>query len=81
MDAYSIHLIKKLVRDGLAYTVAFTNAIADEIRTGQLAAARIAQPSMTQAFYLSTSPARRPSAAVRTVAELLRALAKARTPG
>jgi DNA-binding transcriptional LysR family regulator len=76
MDVYSIHLIKKLVRDGLAYTIAFASAIADEIQTGQLAAARIAQPSMTQAFYLSTSPARRPSAAVRAVAEVIRRLAK-----
>jgi len=78
MDVYSIHLIKKLVRDGLAYTVAFASAIAEEVRAGQLAAARIADPSMTQAFWLSTSPARRPSAAVRAVAELTRTLAKAR---
>jgi DNA-binding transcriptional LysR family regulator len=80
MDVYSIHLIKKLVCDGLAYTVAFASSIADEIETGQLMATRIAQPSMTQAFYLSMTPARRPSAAVRTVAELLRTLAKARLP-
>ena len=78
MDVYSIHLIKKLVRDGLAYTVAFASAIAEEVRAGQLAAARIADPSMTQAFWLSTSRARRPSAAVRAVAELTRTLAKAR---
>ena len=72
MDVYSIHLIKKLVRDGLAYTIAFASSIADEVRTGQLAAARITEPSMTQAFYLSTSPARRPSVAVLAVAELIR---------
>jgi DNA-binding transcriptional LysR family regulator len=77
MDVYSIHLIKKLVRDGLAYTIAFASSIADEIQTGQLAAARIAAPSMTQAFYLSTSSARRPTAAVRTVAEMIRRLAQA----
>ena len=77
MDVYSIHLIKKLVRDGLAYTIAFASSIADEVQTGQLAATSIAEPSMTQAFYLSTSPARRPSAAVRAVAELIRTLAKA----
>jgi DNA-binding transcriptional LysR family regulator len=75
MDLYSIHLIKNLVREGLAYTIALASAIADEIRSGQLAAARIAQPSITQTFYLS-SPARRPSAAVRTVAEMIRALAQ-----
>jgi DNA-binding transcriptional LysR family regulator len=77
MDVYSIHLIKNLVREGLAYTIALASAIADEIETGQLAAARIAQPSITQAFYLSTSPARRPSAAVRAVAEMIRTLTHA----
>jgi DNA-binding transcriptional LysR family regulator len=76
MDVYSIHLIKKLVRDGLAYTIALASAIADEIGSGQLASARIAQPSITQTFYLSTSPARRPSAAVRAVAEMIRTLAR-----
>ena len=35
MDVYSIHLIKKLVRDGLAYTIAFASAIADEIASGR----------------------------------------------
>jgi LysR family nitrogen assimilation transcriptional regulator len=80
MDVYSIHLIKKLVREGLAYTVAIASSIADEIRMGQLAATRIAEPSMTQAFYLSTSPVRRPSAAVRAVADLIRTLTKARPP-
>ena len=80
MDVYSIHLIKRLVRDGLAYTIAFASAIADEVATGQLAAARIAAPSMTQEFYLSTSSARRPSAAVRAVAGLVRTLARARPP-
>jgi len=80
MDVYSIHLIKKLVRDGLAYTIAFASSIADELATGQLAAARIAAPSMTQEFVLSTSPARRPSAAVRAVAQLVRRLATARPP-
>jgi DNA-binding transcriptional LysR family regulator len=78
MDVYSIHLIKKLVRDGLAYTVAFASSIADEVQTGQLAATRIAEPSVTQAFYLSTSPVRRPSAAVRAVAEFIRVLARNR---
>lgn len=76
MDVYSIHLIKNLVRDGLAYTIALASAIADEVRAGQLAAARIAQPSITQAFFLSTSPARRPSAAVRAVAEMIRTLTR-----
>jgi len=79
MEVYSIHLIKKLVRDGLAYTIAFASSIAEEVQTGQLAATSIAEPSMTQAFYLSTSPARRPSAAVRAVAELIRTLTKAQS--
>jgi LysR family transcriptional regulator, nitrogen assimilation regulatory protein len=81
MDVYSIHLIKKLVRDGLAYTVAFASSIADEVQTGQLAATRIAEPSVNQAFYLSASPARRPSAAVRAVMELIRAFTKGRPIG
>jgi LysR family nitrogen assimilation transcriptional regulator len=76
MDVYSIHLIKKIVRDGLAYTVAFASAIADELASGQLAASRIVAPTMTQAFYLWTSPARRPSAAVRAVARLIRECAE-----
>lgn len=80
MDVYSIHLIKKLVSDGLAYTIAIASSIADEVRKGQLAATRIAQPSITQAFYLSTSPAHRPSAAVRAVADLIRTLTRARSP-
>jgi DNA-binding transcriptional LysR family regulator len=80
MEVYSIHLIKKLVREGVAYTIALASSIADELGTGQLTASRIVSPTMTQAFFLSTTATRRPSAAVRTVAELIRTLARS-APG
>ncbi|MEO5698877.1 MAG: LysR substrate-binding domain-containing protein, partial [Casimicrobiaceae bacterium] len=80
MDVYSIHLIKKLVREGVAYTIALASAMADELASGELAAARIVTPPLTQAFFLSTSAARRPSAAVRVVGNIIRELAAARPP-
>ncbi len=78
MDLYSIHLIKKLVRDGLAYTIATSNVIREEIEAGQLAAARIVSPSLSQGFFLSITSTRPPSAAVRAVADALRAISSAR---
>lgn len=81
MDVYPIHLTKKLVREGLAYSVAVKSAIVDELAAGQLAAARIVAPQLREHYFLSLSPARRPSAAVRAVAQAIRDLNRSRPAG
>ena len=78
MDLYSIHVIKKLVREGLAYSVAVPSAIVDELAAGQLAASRIVAPQLREHYFLSLSPMRRPTAAVRAVAQLIRELSHQR---
>jgi len=77
MDMYSIHLIKKLVSEGLAYSISTAMAIRDEVAAGHIAASRIVAPVLAQAFFLSITSTRPPSAAVRTVAEAIRGIAAA----
>jgi DNA-binding transcriptional LysR family regulator len=77
MDMYSIHLIKKLVREGLAYSISTMTAIREEIAAGQISASRIVAPTLTQPFFLSITATRPPSAAVRIVAQAVREVAAA----
>jgi len=78
MDVYSIHLIKKLVSEGLAYSIGTMTAIREEVAAGRLGAARIVAPTLAQPFFLSITSTRPPSAAVRIVAQAVRDVAAAR---
>lgn len=73
LEINSIHLIKRLVARGGLYTIASPTAVAAEIAGGELAAARIVQPVIRQAFHLAIGGRREPGAAVRIVADLVRA--------
>jgi DNA-binding transcriptional LysR family regulator len=75
VEINSIHVMKKLVaRDGL-YSLASANAVAAEVAAGQLALSRIVSPEIRQTFYLVVGARRHASAAVQTVARILRDLA------
>lgn len=78
MDVYSIHLIKKLVSEGLAYSISTMTAIQEEVAAGRIGAARIVSPVLAQPFFLSITSTRPPSAAVRIVAQAVREVAAAR---
>jgi len=80
MEVYSIHLIKKLVSEGLAYSISTMTAIREEIAAGRIGAARIVSPALAQPFFLSITSTRPPSAAVRIVAQAVRDVAAARPP-
>jgi len=73
--------MKKLIaRDGL-YSLASANAVAAEVAAGQLALSRIVSPEIRQTFYLVVGARRHASAAVQTMARILRDLALRHTGG
>ncbi len=74
MEGHSIHLIKRMVRDGAGYTVSLRASVREELADGSLRAARITAPDLSQKFYLSVTNLRKTSGATATVAGLLRTL-------
>ncbi len=71
------HLTKRLVAGGSLYTVSNQPSIDEELRGGLLAAVPVVSPPLRQTFHLAVANRRQPSTAVRCVAELVRAQARA----
>jgi LysR family nitrogen assimilation transcriptional regulator len=72
VELNSIHVMKKLVARGGLYSLASPSAVAAEVAAKELAFSRIVSPEIRQTFYLVVGARRHASAAVQTVAELLR---------
>jgi len=77
VELNSIHVMKKLVARGGLYSLASSSAVATEVAAGQLALSRIVAPEIRQTFYLVVGARRHASAAVQTVAQMIRELASA----
>lgn len=73
-EVNSGHLTKRLVESGPLYTVSNGPSIDDEVRAGRLRAVPICQPELRQTFHLALGGRRQPSAAVRSIADLVRNL-------
>ena len=76
MEVNSIHLAKRLVAGGAAYWIASRRAVAAEIESGTLSASRIVRPVIRQRFYLTIAGKGEPTLAVRTIADLVRDIAR-----
>lgn len=76
LEINSIHLIKRLVARGGLYTIASPPSVCAEIAARELSAVRIVRPQILQTFHLALGGRRNPGAAVRTIADLVRALAQ-----
>ena len=76
LELNSIHLVKRLVASGAGYAIASRESIAAEIEARSLSASRIVRPQIRQRFYLAFAGAREPPAAVRIVADVVRAAAR-----
>jgi DNA-binding transcriptional LysR family regulator len=75
VELNSIHVMKKLVARGGLYSLASPSAVAAEVAAKELALSRIVSPGIRQTFYLVVGARRHASAAVQSVAGLLRELA------
>jgi DNA-binding transcriptional LysR family regulator len=76
LELNSIHLVKRLVATGAGYAFASRRAIAGELEAGLLSAARIVRPQIRQRYFLALAGTREPTAAVRVVADVVRAAAR-----
>lgn len=76
MDVHSIHLCKKLTREGVGYFIGSRYSISEELAAGDLAAVPIISPTLALQFYLCTTSLRRNVGAVAAVAGLIRHLAR-----
>jgi DNA-binding transcriptional LysR family regulator len=76
LEVHSIHLIKKLVREGIGYTLASRYSIIEELNDGHLVSVPIASPALSLQFYLCTTNLRKTSGAVGAVAGVIRHLAR-----
>jgi DNA-binding transcriptional LysR family regulator len=79
LELNSIHLIKRLVATGAGYAIGALQSTAAEVEAGVLSATRIVRPVIRQRFYLSFAGHREPAAAVRIVADVVRAVARAQS--
>lgn len=77
-DVDSLSALKQLVAEGLGYTVMAWDAMALELRSGVLAAARIREPELLHGFVIATSAERPVSAAAHAVVRFLRSEARRR---
>jgi DNA-binding transcriptional LysR family regulator len=76
MDVHSIHLTKKLTREGVGYFIGSRHSITEELASGELAAVPIVSPTLALQFYLCATTLRRNAGAVAAVAGLVRQLAR-----
>jgi LysR family nitrogen assimilation transcriptional regulator len=76
MDVHSIHLTKKLTREGVGYFIGSRHSITEELASGALVAVPIVSPTLALQFYLCATSLQRNAGAVAAVAGLIRQLAR-----
>lgn len=74
LEAHSIHMIKRMVREGAGYTVTLKASVFEEVKQGSLSVAQIKSPNLEQKFFMSVTNLRKSSGATAAVARLLREL-------